>query len=416
MRLLSRDENSQITRARVMKNRKNHFWGVIVSLFALTGSVVFGATYGGGAGTVTNPYIIATKAHLLELAATTTDYDKCFVLTANIDLAGEMFTTAVIAPDTDDSDYWFTGTAFTGVFDGNNHIISGLTIHNDEAGYLGLFGATTAGQVTNLRLTNVNIGGYNATDVGGLMGENDGSMISNCSCTGQISGRDCVGGLAGSSDSGAITACHTAGTVTGTGVCVYDVGGLVGWNGGDISNCYSTCAVTTIYHASDLGGLVGGNWGTISDCYSAGTVTCQESSNSVGGLAGGNSGTFNNCFWDTTISGQPTSAGGTGMATTDMQTLATFTDATWDFLNETVNGTSDYWRMCVDGVHYPKLTWQHVEVGDFACPDGVAMDDFNRLSRDWMASYSAALYGADADGDGTVDTNDLAVLVQHWLE
>jgi hypothetical protein len=59
-----------------------------------------------------------------------------------------------------------------------------------------------------------------------------------------------------------------------------------------------------------------------------------------GGLVGANTGTVSNSFWDTTTSGKGTSAGGTGMATADMQTQANFTSATsangsvnpaWDF-------------------------------------------------------------------------------------
>jgi hypothetical protein len=42
-----------------------------------------------------------------------------------------------------------------------------------------------------------------------------------------------------------------------------------------------------------------------------------------------------------------------------MKTLSTFTSAGWDFVGETANGTNDYWRMCVDGVDYPRLAWEN---------------------------------------------------------
>ncbi len=40
-----------------------------------------------------------------------------------------------------------------------------------------------------------------------------------------------------------------------------------------------------------------------------------------------------------------------------MKTQATFTDYTWDFLGEDTNGENEIWRMCVDGVEYPRLSW-----------------------------------------------------------
>ncbi|MCK4292371.1 MAG: hypothetical protein KAY65_04185 [Planctomycetes bacterium] len=66
------------------------------------------------------------------------DYTR---LETDVNLAGLTYTTAVIAPDTDSSD-GFQGTTFTGVFDGNDYKIAGLTVHDGGAGedYLGLFG------------------------------------------------------------------------------------------------------------------------------------------------------------------------------------------------------------------------------------------------------------------------------------
>lgn len=101
-----------------------------------------------------------------------------------------------------------------------------------------------------------------------------------------------------------------------------------------------------------------------------------------------------------------------------MKTRVTFTaePTQWDFLGETANGSADTWRMCADGVSYPRLTWEWVKEGDFACGDGVDLADFARLSGDWMDSYSQPLYGADADGDGTADFGDLMILAEKWLE
>jgi hypothetical protein len=65
----------------------------------------------------------------------------------------------VIAPDTSSSG-GYQGTAFTGSFDGNGHVISNLTIDTAGAGseYLGLFGQLNASaEVTKLGLDTVNI-------------------------------------------------------------------------------------------------------------------------------------------------------------------------------------------------------------------------------------------------------------------
>ena len=80
-----------------------------------------------GGGTASDPYQIGTKAELLYLAKSTQYYDKYFILTAEIDLAGESFTTAVIRPDVTIGGS-FDGTEFTGSFDGDGHVIRNLTI------------------------------------------------------------------------------------------------------------------------------------------------------------------------------------------------------------------------------------------------------------------------------------------------
>jgi hypothetical protein len=92
---------------------------------AMLSSVSLG--YFGGNGSAANPYQIASKADLLALAADTGNYNKCFILKADVNLTGEHFNTAVIAPDIDPVNNDFQGTSFSGVFDGNGHTISKLT-------------------------------------------------------------------------------------------------------------------------------------------------------------------------------------------------------------------------------------------------------------------------------------------------
>jgi len=67
-----------------------------------------------------------------------------------------------------------------------------------------------------------------------------------------------------------------------------------------------------------------------------------------------------NSFWDTETSGQSTSAGGTGLNTTQMQDIATFSGAGWNITavaNPGLRNLSYIWNI-VDGVIYPFLSWE----------------------------------------------------------
>jgi hypothetical protein len=169
--------------------------------------------YSGGSGTADDPYRIATAAGLIALGERPEDYDKHFVLIADIDLdpnlpSGRVFDRALIAPDVNDLQYKFQGTAFTGIFDGEGHAIRNLTIADPNHDYLGLFGMIAAGgQVCNLALEDAEIaGGRRSIDVGTLAGCNAGTLAA-CSATGIAIGCGNVRELAGS-NTGTITECH----------------------------------------------------------------------------------------------------------------------------------------------------------------------------------------------------------------
>ncbi|MHC4520688.1 MAG: GLUG motif-containing protein, partial [Planctomycetota bacterium] len=267
---------------------KNHFrMSLAVSFFFLATLSVASAQYSGGSGTADDPYQIATAADLILLGETPDDYDKHFILTADIDLdpnlpGRRVFDKAVIAPDTDDTEYWFQGTRFEGVFDGNGHTISHLTIIGES--YVGLFGQfgddrLSAAELKNLGLEAVDVNGV-GYGVGGLVGWNHRGSITNCYSTGSVIGGGRVGGLVGYSEAH-ISTSHSTATVNGTD---WYVGGLVGRNSyGSITTSYSTGSVVGV---DMVGGLVGRNRsGTITGCYSAGNVAGEAD---VGGLVGSN--------------------------------------------------------------------------------------------------------------------------------
>ena len=97
----------------------------------------------------------------------------------------------------------------------------------------------------------------------------------------------------------------------------------------------------------------------MSNSYSTGGVTGDDD---VGGLVGYSEGTVSNSFWDTETSGQSTSAGGTGKNTTEMQDIATFSGAGWNIIavnDPDMRNTAYVWNI-VDGETYPFLSWQPV--------------------------------------------------------
>jgi len=177
---------------------------------------------------------------------------------------------------------------FGGSFDGNGLAISHLHIQGSE--YLGLFGQSAAeASIANLGLDMVDVNGI-GDNVGGLVGHNAGE-ISDCASAGAVTGRHGVGGLVGRSR-GRVTRSYSSGTVIGTS----RTGGLLGSNysGGAVSECYSTAMVSA---EGAVGGLTGLNYASarIGASYSTGTVSGDFD---VGGLVGHN---FANLWGDGSI-------------------------------------------------------------------------------------------------------------------
>ena len=267
---------------------------LLLSFSIFHGSVQ--AQYSGGTGSPEDPYLISTLADMNQIGQNYTDWDKCFKLTADINLSAYTGT-----------QFGCIGTdnthAFSGVFDGNGHTISGFTYTAENSYYIGVFGfISDAGRVENISLVDVNVIGLSC--VGGLVGYNNGT-ISNCNSTGAVTGVDnsgYIGGLVGYSG-GSISNCYSTGTVTG-GNYSYYLGGLVGVSDGSISNCYSTSSVTGGDNSYCFGGLVGYSGGSISNCYSTGNVAGGDYSHYLGGLAGQSNGSISNCYSTGAVTGE----------------------------------------------------------------------------------------------------------------
>lgn len=294
------------------------------------------AQYSGGSGTADDPYQIATAADLIALGETPADYDKHFVLAADIDLdpklpGRKVFDKAVIAPRVGEDIINPLGTDFTGNFDGNGHTIKNLTISGSPGGYLGLFGQVwNGGRIRNVCLENARITGAN--------------------------GSSCLGSLVGGNYEGIIDSCYTIGSVSG-GEGSGAIGGLVGHNQGTITYCYALGSVSAGKNSKFTGGLVGWNSGQITQCYASVTVSGVEISTRLGGLvgyAGGRS--LSDCFWNVETSGLSQSDAGIGLTTAQMQDPDTFIRAGWDFVDIPA-GSSGIWARPAGG-GFPILWWQ----------------------------------------------------------
>ncbi len=340
-------------------NGPNDVWKIVEGI---TYPLLSWQKYSGGTGEPNDPYKIGTYEDLITLGENPEDYNDCFIMIDDIDLDPKMsgrkvFDNAVIASVPDPLSP-FDGIPFGGVFDGNFHTVSNLTIEGDS--FLGLFGRLSLGaEIKNLKIIDANIIGTDQC-IAGLAGYNRNGCIKNCGFTGSVSGLTLVGGITGSDIEGIYDSCYSSGFVTGS----YFVGGLVGLTGyinidarGSILNCYNKSTVNgyDISLGLYIGGLVGDNSSYITCCYSTGLVS---GNNHVGGLNGSRSSTFiKNSFWDLQTSGQSTSGGGTGKTTSEMQTQTTFTNAGWDFIGETINGSKDIWWID-ENFDYPRLWWE----------------------------------------------------------
>jgi hypothetical protein len=340
-------------------------------MMALVTMAVQALAYGfaGGTGQPRDPYQIATAEELTSIGSDPNLLSRCFVLVTDIDLAGQVFSTAVLAPDggaTAD----FDGPTFTGRFDGRGHKVTDLTIiaGTSEDGFLGLFGYIgDGGQVVNLGLENVKIvGGRHARFVGGLAGCNSG-LICRCYAEGSVSGGDWseeVAGLVGA-NAGTVSQCYTT---ADTSVGQHgSVAGFVGSNAAVISQCYAAGSISGGQYSS-LSGLVGSNTGVLSQCYTAATVAKPMFSTRAS-LAQSNTGLIRHCYFLSPADGGGSDNGFGAMLSAE-QMRQPEQLAGWDFYSAYGAGRAGAWfipptRSGAAGPaqSYPVLAWQTQESG-----------------------------------------------------
>ena len=123
---------------------------------------------------------------------------------------------------------------YTGIFDGQNHTISGLYFNDENAQCVGLFNRIENSTIRNLGVINSYFNGN--VEVGSICGYSHYSAIENCYSTGTVNGNNYIGGICGRKYYGTITNCFNNGKVTGTS----NASGICGFGYGEISNCYNT--------------------------------------------------------------------------------------------------------------------------------------------------------------------------------
>ncbi|OAN64105.1 hypothetical protein A8B79_14010 [Balneola sp. EhC07] len=258
--------HSNFTRPYLQSNHKDSVDGFDLDFFTVN-----------GIGTEADPYQIANLANLSWISDNETEWSKHFQLTDNIDASPSQTWNDSLGF----SPIGNSSTKFTGSLDGQNHYINGLTINQPSSNFLGLFGYFSDATIANLHLEDID---YKASSyVGGLVGFNAGSTITNTTISGSLVAKDRVGGLIGwtqTAHSGPeLSVVNSSSSVDVTGALY--TGGLIGYNGGPatISNAYAT---GTIVGTRNVGGLIGYNSeATISGSYSTGDITADGQ---VGGL------------------------------------------------------------------------------------------------------------------------------------
>ena len=254
-----------------------------LSVVPATPSEAAGGSFGGGSGTLSDPYVIEDVRDLQNMSGNLSAH---YVLGNDIDASA----TAVWNGGAGFEPVGGIPNRFTGSLDGRGHTIRGLYIDRPAATRVGLFG-WMEGEVRNVGVVDCDVTGE--YDVGGLAGSNAG-LVDGSYATGNVTGTDLVGGLIGF-NSEDIRGSHAEGNVTG----VQAVGGLVGASG------FSTeerCHFSGSVRGTDaVGGLVGDNGGKLLDSYAAGTVSGTSSVGGVVGTIRMNAGRVSNSHYDVDV-------------------------------------------------------------------------------------------------------------------
>lgn len=258
---------------------------IVTAIFLLCSMSSVFAQFAGGSGTVHDPYLVQTAAHLNAVRQYQSSH---FRQIADIDLN--------VAPYNQGAGWQPIGdpySSFSGSYNGSNYTISNLFISSMWS-YQGLFCMLNSAVIDSVNLVNVNVEGE--AYIGGLAGSSQYSTIRGCRVSGNVSGSTYVGGLIGSNQyDSQVSFCHTSAVVAGE----IAAGGLLGENSSsNVTYCSSSAVLQNDLAMMFLGGLIGSNTAsTISHCYFSGFINLSYSMK-VGGLIGSSETgtTVTNCY------------------------------------------------------------------------------------------------------------------------
>ena len=232
---------------------------------------------------------------------------------------------------------------FGGSFDGGGHTISGLSLTQNlsPAGLFGILQPTAV--VKNLTVQGIVTPGGDGLSVGGVAGENYGT-VENGTFIGTVVGKTNTGGIAGM-NYGTLRTCRAEGNVTGDN----RTGGIVGYNCGSLVSCRSSASVNTESvdptinpkdirldfsmdfsktanldnsdAASDTGGIAGYSSGTITSCVNSGSVGYPHIGYNLGGIVGRSCGFVEGCRNEGFITGRKDVGGVVGQIEPHIQTI-----------------------------------------------------------------------------------------------
>ncbi len=261
--------------------------------------------FAAGDGSENNPYHISNAGELAFLSKSVNEGNtfsgNYFVLDNDIDLKGTTEAEAIkvwipIGKD--------RVNGFSGIFDGNGHVIQNMYVSTNSYG--GLFGYGKNAKIANLGIEN-NCYVNGIISVGGVIGRALLSDILNCFNNGTVDGCGNTGGVAGE-NSATLINCFNAGSINGFG----NTGGVTGvaFATATVANCYNkgniegqgytggvagvATSVTNLYNMglSSGAGIIGKMYNaTMSNCYNAakcdGNALVEDASNT----------TVTNCYY-----------------------------------------------------------------------------------------------------------------------
>ena len=208
-----------------------------------------------GIGSNDDPYQISTLDHLRWVSENTGYWSSNYILTADIDAT--------------DTKNWNNGKGFQpigelvksdwnpnektcnciGLFDGQGHVISNLTINRPEQDIVGLFVFTSKHTlIKNIGLKNAFITGKRL--VGGLVGFGTAGTVKQSFVKGIIQGEMAVGAIMGTNKGAKIFQCFAVGEIIAS---KGDAGGIAGYSESEIIQCYSTAKI----EGNTKGGILG---------------------------------------------------------------------------------------------------------------------------------------------------------------